>query len=587
VITNVIVGPGIQPQGAVVGPWLSYTPTGTWSTNTTYTGKYRQVGSAMELDVTVVCSGAPTAADLSINLPSGLTIDSTQVSSSANLRYPSFGTALIVDESTRVYVGGLIAGSTSSILRVTHTESGNNGVVSNTQPITFGNLDSVSIRATVPIAEWAGSGTVQLAQNDVEYASNSSATDANDTTSFVYGPQGAVGVLGTTTLTAQRLKTVRFQTPIQATDKLEIEIKDGTGAWLPVYSHPNGNFAYSASGSTEAGMLLDQISSTDVNVYFYAVPTLLTGSSWATVSAGGWRVRKSSAGAAVGFGIADTTSSGLVPSGTYNKSTGAWTLGAASTQLTHTINGALTFGYENASFPTNGHIWRDTSDQMRFNATGGYVFSNDANSVNYGACSSSGGWTFGPPSGLTAGHNIKNSSTTTPALTITNTDTGTTASDGLRIFAGGTTGNSIVIGAFDSGNSVDQFYVKSSGVIGVRTANWGTGGTAIGVSSSLLTTSPSSRRYKENESTLGIDSSKIYDIQVKEFDYIEAKGGAHDFGPMAEDVEAILPEIVWKEDGQAESIRESKMVWLILEEMKKLKTKNDELEARLAALESN
>jgi hypothetical protein len=190
-----------------------------------------------------------------------------------------------------------------------------------------------------------------------------------------------------------------------------------------------------------------------------------------------------------------------------------------------------------------------------------------------------GAWTLGPSSGLTAGHNIRNSSDTTAALIVTNTGTAAN-SDGIRVYAGGTTGaTAVVFGAFDAANTINHFLIRPNSQIYVRTTNWGTGGTAIGVSGNDLTTSPSSRRYKENEIPLSIDSSKIYDIEVKEFDFIESKGGSHDFGAIAEDVEAILPEIVWKEDGQPESIRESKMVWLLLEEMKKLS-------ARLVALEN-
>jgi hypothetical protein len=189
-----------------------------------------------------------------------------------------------------------------------------------------------------------------------------------------------------------------------------------------------------------------------------------------------------------------------------------------------------------------------------------------------------GAWTLGPSSGLTSGHAIRNSSDTTPALTVTNTNTAAN-SDGLRVNAGGTTGaTAVVFGCFDAANTVNHFLIRPNSQIYVRTVNWGTGGTAIGVSGFDLTTSPSSRRYKENETPLSIDSSKIYDIQVKEFDFIEAKGGSHDFGAIAEDVDSILPEIVWKEDGQPESIRESKMVWLLLEEMKKLSAKVTALE---------
>jgi hypothetical protein len=194
-----------------------------------------------------------------------------------------------------------------------------------------------------------------------------------------------------------------------------------------------------------------------------------------------------------------------------------------------------------------------------------------------------GAVTLGPASGLTASHLIQSSATgsTGYALSVVNNVASGSASAGLKVQAGANnSATDIVLALINNDAATSPLVVYGNGSVFVRTTNWGTGGTAIGVSSSLLTTSPSSRRYKENEKPLTVDSSKIYDIEVKEFDYIQAKGGAHDFGPIAEDVEEVLPEIVWKEEGQIESIRESKMVWLLLEEMKKLN-------ARIAVLEQS
>jgi hypothetical protein len=267
---------------------------------------------------------------------------------------------------------------------------------------------------------------------------------------------------------------------------------------------------------------------------------------------------------------------GNIEAGGYSAA-GGWTLGSGVGNA-HTINGAFVFA-DNATSRLPLSIFAVSNSLTFFCGTGGMGWVDSGNTNGLGALSDAGAWTLGPSSGLTAGHNIKNSSDTTPALTVTNSNTAAN-SDGLRVVAGGTTGaTAVVFGCFDAANTVNHFLIRPNSQIYVRTVNWGTGGTAIGVSGFDLTTSPSSRRYKENEIPLGIDSSKIYDIEVKEFDFIEGKGGSHDFGAIAEDVEDILPEIVWKEDGQPESIRESKMVWLLLEEMKKLS-------ARLVALEN-
>ena len=172
----------------------------------------------------------------------------------------------------------------------------------------------------LPIAEWAGSGTVNLGSNDVEYVSNSSTSDAADTTSFVYGPAGSATP---GTLTTPRLKRVRFQTPIQATDQLSLEIKNSTGAWTKIENigyqtglkplHVEGNATTYGMGLSEAA-----VNSTDVDVvfgrYFFNSGATFNsaGSNWGSLTNTVWRVVKSKAGAAVGFGLASATQSGLV-----------------------------------------------------------------------------------------------------------------------------------------------------------------------------------------------------------------------------------------------------------------------------------
>ena len=286
---------------------------------------------------------------------------------------------------------------------------------------------------------------------------------------------------------------------------------------------------------------------------------------------------------ATNMGTAGATSVGQV------STAGAWTLGSSAKNATHIMQGEI-LSLDSASGNNTAlkfaYSGTNKYSLYYYNVDGSWRIA-DGGGTDFAQCSSAGAWTLGPSTGLTAGHNIRNSSNTTAALTVTNTNTGSN-SDGIKINAGGTAdATAVVLGCFDASGSTIHFIVRPNGKLYVRTDNWGTGGTAIGVSGNDLTTSPSSRRYKENERSLGIDSSKIYQIEVKEFDYIESKGGSHDFGAIAEDVDVIFPEIVWKENGQAESIRESKMVWLLLEEMKKLKSELDTAKARITTLEGN
>jgi hypothetical protein len=323
-LNEVVVGPGIQPQGAVIGTTETVTFTGTF-TNTTYTAKRTRIGEWAEYQVLMSLTGTPGAATLTLTLPSGDVIDTTSLVDSNSQFLPGAQVQLI-DTGTAGYVGCLRA-ETSTTVGIYYIDDAAAAVtrtaVTQAAPYTFANTDKIDITFRVPLARYAGSGIVNVVNNDVEYASNSSSTDAADTTSFAYGPSGSAGIFGTTALTAPRQKTVRFQNPIQQTDELSLEIYDTTmAAWLPISASRYGSLVYSVQNTTKYGMTIIPVSNTDVNVYFaqYSLPTGATfaaaGESWAVSPASGakWRVKKSSGGQAVGFGKAAKASLGLTTS---------------------------------------------------------------------------------------------------------------------------------------------------------------------------------------------------------------------------------------------------------------------------------
>lgn len=126
-----------------------------------------------------------------------------------------------------------------------------------------------------------------------------------------------------------------------------------------------------------------------------------------------------------------------------------------------------------------------------------------------------------------------------------------------------------------SGNTL---LVSNDGQVSVETGNWGTGGTAIGVSAGVITTSPSSLRYKEQIVPLSyeIDSSRIYDLEPVAFKY--KRDGRKSFGYLAEHVYEILPCLVHLEDGVPDSVSYAHLSVLNTIELGKL-------EKRVAALE--
>jgi hypothetical protein len=318
-LTNVIVGPGIQPQGAVVGGWQSYTPVGTWTSNTNYTGQYRRVGDSIDIIASINLTGAPNNTALYVSLPTGLTPDTSKISTS---NFEALGTAEL-QVANAAYIGSVIYVSDSPrFLRVLHVSNGTTGAQSDltsTTPDTWATGSRVSIRASVPIAEWAGSGTQQLAQNDVEYAYNTSTSDAADTTSFGYGPTGNQ----LPTVTTTRAKRVRFQKPIQSTDSFRLEVSSDRVKWTDIALTATDGSTFTIQpflkqGGVDYGMgRLTIVNSTDVDVAFatYSQSNNAAyggaGANWSFTAY--WRLVKSSAGAAVGFGIVvPGTSSGLV-----------------------------------------------------------------------------------------------------------------------------------------------------------------------------------------------------------------------------------------------------------------------------------
>lgn len=390
-LTNVIVGPGIQPQGAVVGEWQSYTPTVSSGTATAR-GYYRRVGDSMELNIfatwTVAGSGGST---MTVSTPSGFTIDSSKLARQAAASSLSqlVGNGYMYNGSTLDESG--VSVNTTTTLAVFKNATGGPYVQSE-----FVINSQLNLVARVPIAEWAGSGTVQLAQNDVEFAASAAggseagwdaAAGVGDT---VYGPNGAV-VSGA--LSTQRIKRIRFQTPSQAGDKLFVEVQRN-GQWVDLAQI----FPHMRQGAAEAGATILPVSgsSTDFDIYFYQYSELsgtsfgAAGASWPSSTR--WRVRKSSAGAAVGFGIVQPgVSSGLVSSSGLPGNTSGLPISAGyvGQRLTAFPGSAVSFGASTIN-TTVTSISLPTGVWIVFGAVQGAIATGGPITAAYGSLSLTG-----------------------------------------------------------------------------------------------------------------------------------------------------------------------------------------------------
>jgi len=329
-LDNIIVGPGVVVQGAAVGNVDISTMAANGSfgavTNEQYYGE--RIGSLLKVRGSFKC-GTVTAGTPTIVFPAGLTIDTTRISSVHDtalglfFRHTSPGAAVFNGNSGTVYYD-FSDGVTSQVRLSNNQDGAQTGNYLNQTGTMMANGDTIDLEFTVPIAEWQE--TVNLGPGpDVEYAYNTDTSDAADTTSFGYGPAG-----GTTpgTLTAGRTKRVRFKYPIQETDVLTLEMKPNADSrWIPVTAE---DAAFSSMGPTHLegsnrygfGLAATtQTVDTDVDVFFgqYAYSNGgafgSAGVNWTTAQAQ-WRVRKSKAGAAVGFGLATSDQAGLVSGGT-------------------------------------------------------------------------------------------------------------------------------------------------------------------------------------------------------------------------------------------------------------------------------
>lgn len=311
---NFQVGPQVQLSGAAVTDWQSYTPAVTGFTTSSLAGFWRRVGGNVELRVSATLNAAASGT-MQVGLPSGLTIDSTYAP--GGTEGPNFGTIKATKSGVGYHQGIVTQGNSNTALRFLDDDGAL--TYNATIPFTWANADSFDLEASLPIANWSSNTT--MAERAVEeYAFNSSATTASDTTSFGNGAVGVALQAFAPAGTASITKRVRFQTPRQATDRLILEFRTN-GSWTSSAEYLYG-FGTNDAGSTYYGSIISPVnaSTTDVDVIFYSAP--YAGNTWSAEASAGtfWRVRKVSGGAVVGFpvgarNVVGDVSGTAVPSG--------------------------------------------------------------------------------------------------------------------------------------------------------------------------------------------------------------------------------------------------------------------------------
>ena len=124
------------------------TPTGSWTTNATYTGSYRHDKQAklLDLDFNVALSGAPNAVALSFDLPASLLIDYTRILTPANRT--NIGGAILLESGNAWFYGFVCVASPSQVIQVCYPSVTGSLLrtdgVTEIAPFTFGASDVVS-----------------------------------------------------------------------------------------------------------------------------------------------------------------------------------------------------------------------------------------------------------------------------------------------------------------------------------------------------------------------------------------------------------------------------------------------------------
>lgn len=132
---------------------VSFTPTGAFTTNTTYTGYKQRISDCYVVEVKLSFAGAPNVTTFAINIPDSLTMDTAKMITDTDGSI--HGTAHYVDAGTVSSISYGLQYNTTTSLHI----GGTGGDWSWNVPITWANTDEMYIKFTVPITGWKSQNT--------------------------------------------------------------------------------------------------------------------------------------------------------------------------------------------------------------------------------------------------------------------------------------------------------------------------------------------------------------------------------------------------------------------------------------------
>lgn len=148
-ITNRFVPTNIGDQ--------AYTPTGTWTTNTTYTGRFRREGQNMRVQIKIALAGAPGVPGTTafqVDIPTGYLIDTGQI---LDTNFHVVGQGAYGDSGGATYRMFAVYVDTNTIAAYvfkTDNTYGETAQLTNTVPVTPASGDIAILNFMVPIVGW-------------------------------------------------------------------------------------------------------------------------------------------------------------------------------------------------------------------------------------------------------------------------------------------------------------------------------------------------------------------------------------------------------------------------------------------------
>ena len=143
-------------QLASVSAWTSYTPTGDFTTNTTYSGYWRRVGDSMQVRIDISFSGAPNSVSLvGVSIPATYTIDTSKLPSSV-AGQGVLGITACLNSGVATYQASQVVYRTTTTVQPYTSDGGVTvSTITEANPFSFGNGDKIHMFFEVPIVEFA------------------------------------------------------------------------------------------------------------------------------------------------------------------------------------------------------------------------------------------------------------------------------------------------------------------------------------------------------------------------------------------------------------------------------------------------